>query len=101
MATFVPGQDVRTQDPTVEVTISPQTPLPPGRHRFQLVVIDDAGNQSEPAVAEVIVIDDQKPTAVLDAPRSVPFGRSFMLSGARSSDIAPGRITAYVWTRLP
>ena|SRR6185295_7600975 len=101
MATFVPGQDIRTPDPTIEVTVTPQSPLPPGRHRFQLVVIDDSGIQSEPSIAEVIVIDDQKPTAVLDAPRSVPFGKSFTLSGARSSDIAPGRVAAYVWTRLP
>ena len=100
MATFVPGQDIRTAEHTVEVTVSPQSPLPVGRHRFQLVVIDDAGIQSEAAIAEVIVIDDQRPTAVIDAPRSVPFGRSFTLSGARSSDVGGGRITAYVWTRL-
>jgi len=37
MATFVPGQDIRTPDPTIEVTVTPQSPLPPGRHRFQLV----------------------------------------------------------------
>ena len=70
MATFIPGQTVRTQDPTVEVTVSPNTPLPVGSHRFQLVVVDDSGLQSEPAIAEIIVIDSQRPTAVLDAPRA-------------------------------
>lgn len=101
MATFVPGETVRTQDPTVEVTVTANAPLPPGRHRFQLVVVDDSGLQSEPAVAEVIVIDSRRPTAVIDAPRTVPFGSSFMLSGAQSADLAPGRITAYNWVRLP
>ena len=101
MATFIPGQTVRTQDPTVEVTVTPNAPLPVGSHRFQLVVVDDSGIQSEPAIAEIIVIDTQRPTAVLDAPRTVPFGSSFTLSGARSADLAPGRITAYHWVRLP
>ena len=31
------------------VTVSPTAPLAPGRHRFQLVVVDDSGNASEPA----------------------------------------------------
>jgi hypothetical protein len=101
MATFIPGQTVKTAEPTVEVTVSPNSPLPPGRHRFQLVVVDDSGNQSEPAIAEVIVVDNQKPTAVLDAPRTVPFGSSFTLSGARSTDLPPGKITTYNWVRLP
>jgi len=100
MATFVTGQPVSTQDPSVEVTVTPTAPLPPGAHRFQLVVVDDSGNQSEPAVVEVVVIDNQRPTAVLDAPRTVPFGSSFKLSGTRSTDLAPGRIVAYNWLRL-
>ena len=100
MATFIPGQTIRTQDPTVEVTVTRNSPLPVGRHRFQLVVIDDSGNQSTPAIAEVIVIDNDLPTAVLDAPQTVSFGSSFTLSGTRSADLPPGRITAYEWVRL-
>jgi hypothetical protein len=100
MAVFVPGQAVQTQDPSIEVTVSPASPLPPGKHRFQLVVVDDSGNQSTPAEAEVIVVDTQRPTAVIDAPRKVAFGSSFTLSGARSADVAPGRIVQYIWTRL-
>ncbi len=100
MATFIPGQTIRTQDPTVEVTVTRNSPLPVGRHRFQLVVIDDSGNQSTPAIAEVIVIDNDLPTAVLDAPQTVSFGSSFTLSGARSADLPPGKITAYEWVRL-
>jgi hypothetical protein len=100
MATFVPGQLIATPDSTVEVTIAPAAPLAPGRHRFQLVVVDDSGNVSEPAVADVVVIDDKKPTAVLDAPARVSFGASFSLSGARSVDLPPGRIVQYRWTLI-
>ena len=99
MATFKPGVPVVTAEPTIEVTVTPDAPLPVGRHRFQLVVVDDSGNESAPSVAEVIVRDAQKPTAVLDAPRDVNSGSNFQLSGARSSDIG-GKIVKYVWTRL-
>ena len=99
MAEFRVGQDVVTDNPEVEVTVAPNAPLPPGRHRFQLVVTDDSGNASDASVAEVIVRDTQKPTAVLDAPREVELGRSFQLSGRRSSDVG-GRIIRYTWTRL-
>ena len=100
MAEFKPGLPLETDTPDVEVTVTPATPLAVGRHHFQLVVQDDSGNRSEPTVVEVIVRDTQKPTAVLDAPREVDFGRSFQLSGRRSSDIAGGRIVKYIWTRL-
>ena len=97
MATFLPGQPVTTSDSSVEVTVSRAAPLSPGRHRFQLVVVDDSGNVSDPAFADVIVIDDKKPTAVIEAPARVPFGTSFTLSGARSTDLPPGRITQFRW----
>jgi hypothetical protein len=99
MPEFRTGQPVQTETPDVEVTVTPSAPLPVGRHRFQLVVEDDSGNSSQPTIAEVIVRDTQKPTAVLDAPQVVDLGRSFQLSGRRSSDIA-GRIVRYTWTRL-
>jgi hypothetical protein len=74
MPEFRTGQPVQTETPDVEVTVTPSAPLPVGRHRFQLVVEDDSGNSSQPAIAEVIVRDNQKPTAVLDAPQVVqPF----------------------------
>ena len=99
MAEFRAGQPVVTDTPEVEVTVAANAPLPAGRHRFQLVVEDDSGNISGPSISEVIVRDTQKPTAVLDAPREVELGRSFQLSGRRSSDIG-GRIVRYTWTRL-
>ena len=100
MATFVPGQAVVTSDASVEVTTTATAPLAPGKHRFQLVVVDDAGNVSEPSVAEVVIVDDKKPTAVIDAPTRVPFGTSFALSGARSFDLPPGKIVQYRWTLI-
>ncbi len=90
MADFKPNVPVETPDPTVEVTVSPAKPLSVGRHDFQLVVEDDSGNSSSPAVATVIVRDAQNPTAVIDAPSLVDFGKSFQLSGARSSDVGGG-----------
>jgi hypothetical protein len=55
MAQFVTNQPIVTAEPDIEVTVNPQTPLPVGRNRFQLVVVDDSGNISEPDVVEVIV----------------------------------------------
>jgi len=100
MATFVPGQAVVTTETHVEVTVSPNSPLSPGRHRFQLIVVDDSGNESDPTMVDVVVIDNRKPTAVIDAPSTVPFGTSFSLSGARSSDLPPGKIVQYRWQQL-
>ena len=100
MAKFVTGQEVRTNTSSVEVTIDPSNPLPPGRHRFQLIVEDDAGNQSEPAMVDIIVVDQSKPTAVIDAPNSVATGASFSLSGARSFDLPPVKIKSYRWVQL-
>ena len=100
MPQFAPGQPIVTDSPTVEVTVARDKPLAAGQHRFQLVVTDDAGNVSAPAVVEVVIRDTQKPTAVLDAPRQVEVGQSFQLSGSRSTDIAPGKIVRYQWTLL-
>ena len=100
MARFVPGTPVVTTDSQVEVTVDPGAPLAPGQHRFQLVVVDDAGNASSPTIADVVVVDDQRPTAVLDVPARVSLGASFTLSGARSSDVAPGKVVQYRWLQL-
>ena len=100
MAEFKPGTPVTTEEPVVEVTVSAELPLKPGRHRFQLIVEDDAGNVSLPDVVDVIVRDTIRPTAVLEAPKSVQPGQSFMLDGRRSSDVPPGKVVKYEWTLL-
>ena len=100
MATFVINQVVKTDTPTVEVTVPTDKPLPLGRHTFRLVVVDDSGNTSIPDEVVVIVADTVNPTAVLTAPRSVSFGTSFTLSGEKSFDAGGGRVTTYLWTYL-
>jgi hypothetical protein len=49
MARFVLNQTIETAEPTIAVDPG----LPPGRHRFELVVIDDAGKRSQPVEAIV------------------------------------------------
>jgi hypothetical protein len=100
MTEFFPNKPIETAEPKIEVTISPNAPLPAGLTKFQLVVVDDAGNASDPAVVEVIIRDTLRPTAVLDAPKSVEVGQSFVLVGDRSSDVAPGKVVNYIWTLL-
>lgn len=100
MAEFILNQDVDTDVPTVEVTITANSPLPFGRHRFRLIVIDNSGNESKPDEAVVIVADTEAPTAVLTAPSTVAFGTSFNLDGRRSIDAGGGQIVRYRWTYL-
>lgn len=101
MAEFVINAVVDTKDkPTVEVTVSVDKPLALGKHRFQLVVIDDAGNKSIPDEVQVIVADQQNPTAVLNAPKIVAFGASFPIDGTKSFDVGGGKVVQYLWTYL-
>lgn len=108
MAEFKTNVPVVQKDPVVTVDVRPDAPMPIGAHKFRLVVVDDAGNESEPAVIEVIVRDTEKPTAVLDVVNAdnkvvepvVSAGSSFILSGARSTDVAPGKIREYRFTLL-
>jgi hypothetical protein len=108
MAEFKPNVPVIQQDPLVSVDVKSDRPLPAGKYRFQLVVVDDGNNESDPAILEVLIRDTERPTAVLDmvdpngaiiAPE-VSVGASFRLSGARSSDVAPGKVKTYRFTLL-
>jgi hypothetical protein len=92
------GQMITTDTPTLEVT-SGITPLTVGKHVFQLVVVDDSQNVSDPAKVEVVVIDNKAPTAIVSAPSSVPYGTAITLDGRASTDIG-GRILEYRWTRI-
>jgi hypothetical protein len=100
MAEFIVNKEVVTNTPTVEVTVTPEKPLPIGRQRFQLIVTDDSGNVSKPDVVIVVVADKDAPTAVLTVPNPVAFGHSFTMSGERSVDSGGGRIVRYAWTYL-
>lgn len=106
MATFKLNTPVIQKDPLVKVDVTAAAPLPLGPNRFRLVVVDDAGNESDPIFLDVIVRDKEKPTAVLDVVNAdgkpvaaeVPVGASFILSGARSTDVAPGKVVEYRFT---
>lgn len=98
MPVFVLNEPIKTDVPTVEVTIDETNTLPVGAHMFKLVVTDDSGNVSEAAHVSIFVKDTAAPTAVIDGPREVGFGKTFELSGMRSSDPAPGRIASFTWT---
>jgi hypothetical protein len=100
MATFQPGTEIDTAESTIEVTVTAPQPIAPGAHSFQLIVVDDAGNKSEPMVVRLVVRDTVRPTAVLIAPEVVEFGQSFTLDGRRSSDVPPGRVVRFVWTMV-
>jgi len=100
MAKFVVGTPVETDTPVIEVTVDATSPLSMGRHRFQLVVVDDSGNRSAPDTVDVIVRDSTNPTAVLAAPTQVEVGTSFSLDGRRSSDVAPGKVVKYIFTLI-
>lgn len=102
-------QAVKTSDPRLSVKVNPNAPLPVGEHAFELVVTDNAGNESQPAQVRVLVRDTQAPTAVIRAlaangsalrNNTVSFGASFILTGQNSTDLPPGRIVAYEWTLL-
>jgi len=98
MPEFKINTPLTTDQPIIEVTIVPAQPLSVGRHRFRLVVADDSENLSDPDEIEVIVRDAVKPTAVLEGPKIVDFGKSFELSGRRSSDAGGGKVVRFIWT---
>ena len=100
MAEFVINKDVVTPESKVEVTITPTNAIPLGRQRFRLIVVDAAGNRSNPDEVIVIVADQDNPTAVLRGPGVTAFGRSFSLDGTASFDPNGGQIVQYVWTYL-
>ncbi|GAB4191746.1 MAG: hypothetical protein OHK0022_05640 [Roseiflexaceae bacterium] len=97
MPVFEVNSPIETADPIVVVSAK-ERPLAPGRYRFRLQVVDDDGIPSDPSFVEVIIRDDRKPTAVLDAPPQVLYGQEFELRGDRSSDPEPGTIKSYIWT---
>lgn len=99
---LVVNQEISAAAPDAQLTIQidPAAPLRTGTYQFQLVVTDDSGNNSQPATVNVVIIDDQAPTAILDAPERVGFGKEFALSGKRSIDAGGGSITKFVWTLI-
>ncbi|HEU4621363.1 MAG TPA: hypothetical protein VFS42_03990 [Burkholderiaceae bacterium] len=112
MAKFVPGTDTKVEapEPLLDVQVAANAPLKVGKHVFQLIVRDDTGNESAPATVTIIVEDQERPTAVIDTidpagarnpePEvKIPFGRAFVLTGERSSDVG-GEVKLWRWELL-
>jgi hypothetical protein len=87
-------------DATLIIEVDPAKPVRVGTYVFQLRVTDDSGNVSSPTEARLIVVDEGKPIAIIDAPIRVPFGKGFTLSGERSSDVGGGKIVKFTWTLI-
>ncbi|MBE9063956.1 hypothetical protein [cf. Phormidesmis sp. LEGE 11477] len=49
MVKLVPGKPIQTK--TAQIVVDPG--IPPGRYRLTLVVIDDSGSESRPAVRTI------------------------------------------------
>jgi hypothetical protein len=108
MPAFKPNQPIVQKEPVIRVDVARDAPLPLGANRFQLVVVDETGNESEPVFLDIVVRDTEKPTAVLDTVDAngrrvepvVAHGQSFILSGARSSDLGGGKVVEYRFTLM-
>jgi PKD repeat protein len=87
---------VVTRDPAFTFT-----PDKGGTWRLQLVAMDDSGNASSPALAQVTVItpDTTPPTAVITAPATGRLGVAVALDASASTDVG-GRIVRYTWTAI-
>jgi|GEM_PF-1200938 len=99
----------KTNDSQLNIKVSNDNPLPIGSNTFELVVVDDSGNESLAAQVIVIVRDTARPTAVLRATgadgrplldNTLAFGASFILNAKGSLDAPPGKISQYVWSLL-
>lgn len=110
MTKFVVGHDteIKSEEKTLEVTLDPANPLKIGKHVFQLIVVDDAGNPSAPATVAIVVVDKNLPTAVIEVINAhneristpsvqIPFQEPFTLTGDKSTDVG-GVVKTYVWT---
>jgi hypothetical protein len=103
------GRQVDTVDSTLPMSIflNGVVELATGQHQFELVVTDDSGNESAPANLTVIVVDIERPTAVIEIRDAtgrpvnngqLPLGENFILDGSQSTDVGGGSIVRYSWT---
>jgi hypothetical protein len=105
----IQSEKLITEDAVLNIAVSNDNPLAIGSHTFELMVVDDSGNESLPAQVVVIVRDTARPTAVVRAAdadgrplqgNTMEFGANFMLNAKGSLDQPPGQITRYVWSLL-
>lgn len=63
MTVITPNQPVTVLSPLLTVEAAPPAaPLSPGTHQVRLLVVDDQGNQSTPALVTVTVLPAPAPT---------------------------------------
>jgi hypothetical protein len=87
-------------DATLNVEVDAAKPLMVGPYTFRLQVTDDSGNVSAPFEWKLLVIDEDKPVAVITGPTVVPFGKAFTLSGEKSFDLPGGKLAKFKWTLI-
>jgi len=87
----------------------PDGQLPVGQHRFGVTVQDDSGNESAQVFISVVVVDTERPTAVLELrdangrlldDNRIPFGATFTLDSRRSTDTGGGQMVTFIWELL-
>ena len=92
--TFTVNKPVDTTTASVEANIPN---LAPGTVcTFQLIVIDELGQESAPVQATVEI--QGLPVAKITAPKNAPAGKTFTLDGAGSTP--QGQIKSFRWTLL-
>lgn len=92
--TFTVNKPVDTPTASVEAIVAG---LAPGTTcTFQLVVIDDLGQESAPVTATVAI--QAAPVAKITAPKTTAAGKTFTLDGTGSTP--QGQIKTYRWTLM-
>ena len=92
--TFALNKPVDTTTPVVEALIDKEAPGT--EYTFQLVVIDDAGHESQPVTVAVAVRD--VPVAKIAPPKPSVAGKPITLDASGSGP--QGQIKTYRWTLL-
>ena len=94
---------VETPDPILNIAMGDK-PLPLGQHSFELSVTDSAGNESAAAIVTIFILDQEAPTAILEAfttdgkpSTNFNFGESFTLNASKSTDAGGSQIDRYIW----
>lgn len=103
MTIFKVGTTVDTGNvPNVVVDVDPAAPLLSGKYVFQLTVTDSDHAVSNPTTVTVVVLDNVKPTAVIDqgSTLTVPFGQRFTLTANGSHVNPPAQFSTFSWTLI-
>ena len=107
MTQFVKNVPVYQGEPQTPLEVMGEPPWTGGTGRLQLIVVDDAGNQSDPVFVDVTVRQRPQPRAALALvdgqgkpikSAQVPAGASFTLSAAGSASVAPAKLAQYRFT---